>query len=154
MKTKFALFPILLLCLSFIVTACGTQEEVENESQFSEAVLRAGTWELNHVDVNSFDQQGNLTDSDRFIFGANTEGGICTFHYSDNSTWTMNDNGEVFTARYSLDDRIIYTEGGGTWGIRTMSDDKMEIVLRGEESLNPCQYTVSGAVYTLSRNQF
>lgn len=153
MKAKIALFPILLLCLSFMFTACNSQKEVEAESQFSEAVLRDGAWQLNHVDVNSFDGQGNLTDSERFLFGAGTDGGICTFHYADNSTWTLNDNGDVFTARYSLDDRIIYTEGGGTWGIRTMSDDKMEIVLRSEETLNPCQYTVSGAVYTLTRNQ-
>jgi hypothetical protein len=65
----------------------------------------------------------------------------------------MNDNGELFTARYSLTDRIIYTDGGGTWGLRILNEDNLEMVLRGDESLNPCQYTVSGAVYTFTRNK-
>lgn len=152
MKTKFALLPILLICLSFIFTACNTQkEDITEDSAFSESVLRNGSWMLNHVDVNSFDLQGNLTNTERFLFGPNTDGGICTFTYGEDKIWTLDDNGEIFTARYSMDDRIVYTEGGGTWGIRKMDDNSLEIVLRSDETLNPCNYTVSGAVYTFTR---
>jgi hypothetical protein len=152
MKRNIAFLSLLLLFTGLFLTSCDKNKEIKDANSFDVSVLREGTWTINHVDVNTFDGQGNLVSTQNFPFGTGTEGGICTFTFDQNSLWTLNDNGELFTARYSVDDRVIYTEGGGTWGLRQMSENSLELVLRSDETLNPCQYTVSGAVYYLDRN--
>jgi predicted small secreted protein len=151
MKRYFAFLSALLLLSGFALTSCNTQKGVKDAEAFDGSILRAGAWTINHVDVNTFDGQGNLTATQNFPFGEGTEGGICTFEYSNSDLWTLNDNGEIFSARYSVDDRVIYTDGGGTWGLRKMTETSMELVLRSDQSLNPCNYTVNGAVYYLDR---
>jgi hypothetical protein len=47
---------------------------------------------------------------------------------------------------------VVYADNGDEWGLRKLDENKLEIVLRGEESYNPCQYSASGAVYYLTRN--
>lgn len=152
MKRQLAFLSILLLLSGIALTSCTKNKEVEDPNKFDVSTLRKGSWTINHVDVNTFDGAGNLVATQNFPFGDGTDGGICTFTYDVSETWTLNDNGEIFTARYSVDDRVIYTDGGGTWGLRALSDSKLELVLRTDQTLNPCQYTVSGAVYYLERD--
>lgn len=104
---------------------------------------------MKHVDVNYFDYQGNPTSTERYVFGEGEKNGVCTFEYTS-SRWKMDDNGEIFESTYSVEDDIIETAGGGTWGIRSIDETNLEIVLRGEAA-NPCDYNQSGAVYTLTR---
>jgi hypothetical protein len=152
MKKYFGpLFLLLLFSGMSLLTSCNANKDLEDEQAFDLAALQSGTWTVDHVDVNSFDTQGNLTGTQQFPFGEGTDGGICTFVYGKNSIWTMNDNGEFFEARYSVDDRVIYTEGGGTWGLRKISATELELVLRSDDAPNPCDYTVTGAVYYLNQ---
>lgn len=116
----------------------------------NDAQLRAGVWTVDHVEINQFDN-GTLVSSEYVQFGEDKEGGICTFSYTD-KTWTMNDNGNISELSYRIEDNIIYTAGGGTWGVREMTDNTLEMTLRGEEVNNPCQFNAQGAVYYLTRN--
>ena len=150
MKRQLSFLAALLILSGFALTSCNTQKEVEDANSIDLTVLRSSVWAIDHVDVNSFDTQGALIATEKYPFGAGTEGGICTFKYDESNMWTLNDNGEVFTARYSVDDRVIYTEGGGTWGLRKLDANSLEVVLRSDQSLNPCDYTVNGAVYYLN----
>lgn len=134
--------------LAFVLMSCNKEDITSN--QIDDAQLRAGTWTVDHVEVNEFNN-GTLVSSDYIPFGEGKEGGVCTFDYSD-KTWTMNDNGTVSDFTYRIEDNILYTAGGGTWGIREMSDTQLEMTLRGEEVNNPCQYNAAGAVYYLTRN--
>lgn len=151
MRRHLAFLTALLFLSGFALTSCNTQKEVEDANSIDLSALRASTWSIDHVDVNTFDTQGALISTEKFPFGAGTDGGICTFKYDDANLWTLNDNGEVFSARYSVDDRVIYTEGGGTWGLRKLDGNNLKLVLRSDQSLNPCDYTVNGAVYYLNR---
>lgn len=145
---KRILLPALLVGFG-LLTSC-TRETVEPDNTAKNiGLLKDGTWTVEHVDVNFFDYQGNPTGSERVLFGEGQEGGICTFAYSED-LWTMDDNGDIFESNYSMEDDIIYTQGGGTWGIRKIEDTRLEMVLRGEVA-NPCDYSQSGAVYTLTR---
>ncbi len=153
MKRSFAFLFALVLLSGFALTSCNRNEDLQDDNSFDLAALRSNVWAVDHVDVNTFDVQGNLTATEKYPFGEGTEGGICTFTYDKDDVWTLNDNGEKFTARYSIDDRVIYTEGGGTWGLRKLSDNSLELVLRSDQTLNPCDYTVSGAVYYLNKDR-
>lgn len=146
---RFAILAMFVALTGAFLSSC-TKEDVEQDNTAQNvALLKDGTWTISHVDVNYFDYQGNPTGTERVQFGEGEEGGICTFKYAD-ALWTMDDNGEIFEAAYTVDKDIITTEGGGTWGIRRIEDTELEIVLRGEVS-NPCDYSQSGAVYTLTR---
>jgi hypothetical protein len=152
MMRRIVSLSFLLLLTGMILTSCNKNKQDDpTDESISLDQLRKGAWTIDHVDVNSFDGSGALIGTQRFPFGEGTDGGICTFNYDASNLWTLNDNGDIFTSRYNLDDNIVYTDGGGTWGIRKMTDTDLEIVLRSDNSLNPCNYTVSGAVYTLYR---
>lgn len=145
---KFAFLASTLL-LSIVFTAC-SRPGVEREG-IDEAQLRAGDWSVEHVEQNQYNN-GVLTSSEFIQFGEGEEGGVCTFSYTKDSRWVMNDNGEVYEFKYTLEDNILETNGGGTWGIREMTDSYMEIVLRGNEVSNPCSYNAEGATYFMTRN--
>ena len=136
------------LLLAVIFTAC-SRPGIERDG-IDEAQLRAGDWTVEHVEQNNYNN-GVLVSSNWIQFGEGEEGGICTFVYTEEGNWIMTDNGEVYEFKYTLEDNIIETNGGGTWGIREMTDSYMEIVLRGQEISNPCQYNAEGAVYFLTR---
>lgn len=144
---RFAFLGLLAFCLATVMMSC--QKEDVSPNPLDEAQLRTGTWVVDHVEINQFDN-GNLISSEYIAFGEGEQGGICTFHYGD-KIWTMNDNGAVSEITYRTEDNIIYTAGGGTWGVREMSDTHLEMTLRGEEVNNPCQFNAAGAVYHLTR---
>ncbi len=136
------------LLLAVIFTAC-SRPGLEREGT-DEAQLRAGAWTVDHVEANQYNN-GVLVSSSWVQFGEGEEGGICTFTYTDDSRWVMVDNGEVYEFNYTMEENIIETNGGGTWGVREMTDTYLEITLRGEEVSNPCQFNAEGAVYYLTR---
>lgn len=138
-----------LLLTVFVLSSCKKDTPLE-EDQFSGAQLRAGTWTVNRVEQNTY-ENGALAESDVILFGESEEGGICTFAYDENGNWRMNDNGNVFDIPYELEDNIITTEGGGLWGIREMSENYLEMALRGTTNSNPCNYSSTGSVYYLTR---
>jgi|GEM_PF-2463121 len=145
---KFAFLASTLL-LAIVFTAC-SRPGIEREG-IDEAQLRAGDWSVEHVEQNQYNN-GVLVSSDYIQFGEGEEGGVCTFSYTKDSRWIMNDNDEVYEFKYTLDDNILETNGGGTWGIREITDSYMEIVLRGNEVSNPCTYNAEGATYFMTRN--
>lgn len=144
-KLTFFALPLLMALVLF---SCNKEEDLT--PAVDEVQLRAGQWTIDHVEVNYFDN-GRLTNSEYIAFGDGTEGGICTFNY-DGETWTMDDNGEVSEFSYRIEDRVIYTAGGGTWGVRDLTEQRLEMTLRGEEVNNPCQFSAAGAVYYLTRS--
>lgn len=147
MKKIAFLATALLLAVTF--TACSSPS-IEREG-IDEAQLRAGDWQVEHVEQNQYNN-AVLVSSDYIQFGEGEEGGVCTFTYTKDSRWVMNDNDEVFEFKYTLEDNILETNGGGTWGIREITDSYMEIVLRGNEVSNPCTYNAEGATYFMTRN--
>ena len=137
------------LLLAILFTAC-SRPGLEREG-ISEAQLRAGTWTVDHVEQNQYNN-GVLVSSNWIQFGEGEEGGICTFTYTEDGRWIMIDNGEEYEFNYTLEENILETNGGGTWGVREMTDTYLEIVLRGSEVSNPCVYNAEGAVYFLTRS--
>ena len=147
---RLAFLASMLLMTGLMLTSC-KPERIEEEAGFDAAQLRAGTWTIDYVANNNFDGQGNLINSEITQFGEGEVGGICTFHYGEDGVWVLNDNGTEFSSGYRLDGRVIYTDDGGQWGLREMTDTYMEVVQRGTELNNPCAYNVQGAVYYLTR---
>lgn len=150
MKKLFAL-PLLLLFAGFMLTSC-QKEEVEATQSFNDVQLRAGTWTVDQVALNTFDGQGFLVNTDIIPFGEGKEGGVCTFHFDENNVFTLFDNGNTYEYNFELDGRVIFADNGDEWGLRELTEDKLEVVLRGDEVFNPCQFSASGAVYYLTRN--
>ncbi|MEM0999783.1 MAG: hypothetical protein AAGN35_22180 [Bacteroidota bacterium] len=140
----------LLLSISLAFVACN-RENVTPDPTFDEVQLREGIWTVDQVTLNSFDGQGFLTSSQIIPFGEGKEGGICTFEYTDDAQFILTDNGNVYTYKINLDGRVLYADNGDEWGIRKLEDNKLEVVLRGEEVNNPCAFSASGAVYSLTR---
>ena len=149
---RYLFLPLLLLFTGLILTSCNKESLTSSENEFSEVQLKAGTWTVTQVALNQFDSEGYLVSTNIIPFGEGEQGGICTFTYDSNHQFTMVDNGTVFTSKYNLDGRLLNMDNGDEWGIREMSDTHLEVALRGDEVNNPCNYSVSGAVYTLTRN--
>ncbi len=143
-KIAISCFPLLFVALLF---SCN--KEAIDVPAVDDVQLRSGSWMVDHVEVNYF-SGSTLTSSDYIPFGEGTEGGICIFKY-DTDKWTMDDNGEVFEFSYRIEDRVIYTAGGGTWGVRELNEDRLEMTLRGEETNNPCDFSAAGSVYYLTK---
>jgi hypothetical protein len=150
MKKLFAL-PLLLLFAGFMLTSC-QKEEVTAGQSFDDVQLRAGTWTVDQVAVNTFDGGGFLISTNIVPFGEGEEGGLCTFNFDDNGVFTLFDNGNTYKYNFELDGRVIFADNGDEWGLRKLDDNKLEVVLRGDEVNNPCQFSASGAVYYLTRN--
>lgn len=144
MKTMF----LFLASFIFFFTSCSVKEKLDDNS-FDLAALRSNVWAVDHVDFNTFDTQGNLVGTEKYPFGEGTNGGICTFTYDKDNIWTLDDNGEIFTTCYSIDDRMIYTDGGGTWELRKLNENNLELFLRSDQTFYSRNYAVSGAVYYL-----
>ena len=147
---RIAFFALTLGLMSLTLVSCKPEQVKPDETAANLAALQLGTWTVDYVDVNYFDYAGNLTSTNRVEFGDGTEGGICTFTYKD-KMFTLDDNGDIFESGFSVEDNVIYTNGGGTWGLRSKSDTKLEVVLQGAASTNPCDFGASGSVYTLTR---
>ena len=139
-----------LLCTTILFTSCN-KEEVTQQS-FDDVQLRDGSWTVTQVTANTFDGNGFLVSSEIIPFGEGEIGGICTFVYTEDGKFILTDNGTVYTYGYNLDGRVIYADNGDEWGIRKLNEDQLEVVLRGEEVNNPCAFSASGAVYSLTRS--
>jgi hypothetical protein len=138
-----------LLLLLIGLSACKPEIVAPDQTESNLKMLQGGIWQVKHVDVNYFDFRGNPTGSQRFPFGEGTTGGICTFTYTP-TLWQLDDNGDLFESAYMVNENIIETQGGGTWGIRSIGETNLELVLKSEAA-SPCDYNQSGAVYTLTR---
>lgn len=147
---RLSFLAMLLLLTGLALSSCQSEDISNDAPTFDDAQLRAGTWTVDRVIANQFDGDGRIIGSTTILFGEGEDGGICTFHY-ENGKWTMNDNGDIYSSNYTLDGRVINTDGATTWGIRQMSDTQLELALQGDANFDPCAYSISGSVYYLSR---
>jgi hypothetical protein len=147
---RIAFFALSLALMSLTLVSCKPEEVKPDETAANLQAIQ-GVWTVDHVDVNYFDYLGNLSSTDRVDFGENTEGGLSTFSFVDKLI-AIDDNGDIFESGFTVEDNVIYTDGGGTWGLRSKSDTKLEVVLQASASTNPCSVGSSGSVYTLTRS--
>lgn len=148
---KIASYSFVLLLCAFFMTSCN-KENISNEEFADYPEMANGLWQVGKKISYTFDNQGNVTSMGETRFGEHTPRGECSFEFTDQGTFTMVDRGELETMSYTIEDNVINLSNGSSFGIRSITENNLELVISASEEINPCVWTVAGDVLELSRS--